>query len=387
MKKTGLIIWLGITLMKGYSQPLFTYGANEVSKDEFTRAFNKNIARPQNKEASLREYLTLYAAFKMKVAAAKELKLDMLDRLQSDVLNFRSQLENDYAIGPEEARAKVNFKKNAAVQDDMLLLYADSIAYSKNYKCPAAGEAFFSVGKAVVKVSDWLKFAKDYKTSKDLYKGESNSELLQKFIDETSLQYFRSHLEDYNADFKYQLQEFKEGSLLYEVMDKKVWGKSTGDSIALKAYYETNKEHFLWNESIEAIFITAKSYAYAEYAFEKIKKGQHWKDITAQSEGMIVGDSSRYEISQLPIPPGAAIKEGAILAIVKNEADNSAGFVKVIKIYPAKAQRSFEEARALVINEYQKQLDERWMKELVKKYPVKVNEIVFQSLLNSISNK
>ena len=56
-----------------FSQSLFTYGANEVSKDEFIRAFNKNINLVENKEKSLKEYLELYSIFKLKVKAAKEL--------------------------------------------------------------------------------------------------------------------------------------------------------------------------------------------------------------------------------------------------------------------------------------------------------------------------
>jgi peptidyl-prolyl cis-trans isomerase SurA len=112
-----------------------------------------------------------------------------------------------------------------------------------------------------------------------------------------------------------------------------------------------------------------------------MKNGQYWKNIAEGSEGMIQGDSSRYEISQLPVKPGTPLVEGAITGIVKNEADNSASFIKVIKIYPAKLQRNFDEAKSLVINEYQKQLEESWMNELVKKYPVKVNNAVLQSLL------
>ena len=64
-----------------------------------------------------------------------------------------------------------------------------------------------------------------------------------------------------------------------------------------------------------------------------------------------------------------------------NENDGTATFVKILRIYPANQQRSFEEARGLVINDYQNFLEEKWIEQLKKKYPVKVNEKVFQSLL------
>ena len=47
---------------------------------------------------------------------------------------------------------------------------------------------------------------------------------------------------------------------------------------------------------------------------------------------MIQADSSRYEVSQLPIKSGTKLIVGAITEVVKSNTDNGAGFVKVIKI-------------------------------------------------------
>ena len=269
------------------------------------------------------------------MTAAKELKLDTAEQLKYDMMNFRTRLENDYMIDVKEMLVKINYKKNPAVQDEMLFLYADSAAYSKdNRKCPIAKEVIFSIAGTPVRVSEWLSFAKDYKLNKNLYKGESNKELLEKFVTESVTAYYRKHLEEYNADFKYQLQEFKEGNLFYEIMGRKVWNKSSNDPTALNDYYNSNKDHFLWVESADVILINARSYAYADYAAENMKSGRYWKNIAEGSEGMIQGDSSRYEISQLPINQGTRLVEGAITSIIKNDADNSASFVKVIKIYP-----------------------------------------------------
>jgi peptidyl-prolyl cis-trans isomerase SurA len=67
--------------------------------------------------------------------------------------------------------------------------------------------------------------------------------------------------------------------------------------------------------------------------------------------------------------------------ILNNTIDGSASFVKVLAIHPANEQRSFEDARGLVINDYQAVMEEKWINELKKKYPVKVNEEVFKSLI------
>lgn len=383
MKKQFLLICISCcTATQLMAQSLFTYGNNEVTKDEFMAAFSKNQDGAANKEQSLKEYLQLYAAFKQKVAAAKDMKLDTSAQLKYDIMNFRTRLETDYVPDMKEVFAKTGYKKSTTVMEEMLYLYADSAAYSTDKRpWPVEKETIFTLGNTAVKGSEWLTFAKEYKLNKNLYKGESNSELYEKFTHKTVVSYYRSHLEEYNTDFKYQLQEFKEGNLLFEVMGKKVWSRSANDQAALQQFFNANKEKFAWGESAEVILINAKSYAYADYAYENMKKGMDWKQIAEQSEGMIQGDSARYELVQLPIKKGTPLTEGTILDIVKNSMDNGASFIKVIKVYPAKMLRTFEEARSMVINEYQLQLEESWMKELVAKYPVKINNSVFQSLL------
>lgn len=364
------------------AQSLFTYGNNEVSKDEFMAAYGKNQEPGENKELSIKEYLQMYAAFKQKVAAAKEMKLDTASQLKHDIMNFRSRLEGDFVPGIEMVFEQTGYKKNTAIIDDMLYLYADSAAYSTDKRqWPVEKETIFTLGNTPIKGSQWLAFAKQYKLDKNAYKGESNSELLEKFTHKTAMEYYRNHLEDYSTDFKYQLQEFKEGNLLFEIMGKKIWNRASSDQVALQQFYEANKEKFAWGESAEVILINAKSYAYAEYAFENMKKGMEWKQVAEQSEGMIQGDSARYELAQLPIKPGTALMEGAMMEIVKHTIDNGASFIKVTKLYPTGMHRTFDEARSMVINRYQELLEENWRKELVAKYPVKINNTVFQSLL------
>jgi peptidyl-prolyl cis-trans isomerase SurA len=71
---------------------------------------------------------------------------------------------------------------------------------------------------------------------------------------------------------------------------------------------------------------------------------------------------------------------GLITANVKNETDNSITFAYIVKVYMQREPRSFDDARGFVINDYQTQMEEDWIAELKKKYPVKVNEEVVRSL-------
>jgi peptidyl-prolyl cis-trans isomerase SurA len=52
-----------------------------------------------------------------------------------------------------------------------------------------------------------------------------------------------------------------------------------------------------------------------------------------------------------------------------------------MKMYNTEDQRSYDEAKGLVINDYQLLLEERWINQLKKKYPVKVNEAVVKGMV------
>lgn len=96
MKKFYMLFAMAFCTVVVYSQTIFTYGNNVVSKDEFLRAYNKNSTPVTDKEKALREYLELYGNFKLKVKAAQELRLDSLPQIQNDIINFRRQVEENY---------------------------------------------------------------------------------------------------------------------------------------------------------------------------------------------------------------------------------------------------------------------------------------------------
>jgi peptidyl-prolyl cis-trans isomerase SurA len=88
----------------------------------------------------------------------------------------------------------------------------------------------------------------------------------------------------------------------------------------------------------------------------------------------VVADSARYEWSQVPNASKVALKLGMVTSPVINKNDNSASFAYIIKLYPQPQPRTFTEARGLVINDYQNELEEKWITDLKKKYPVTINQ-------------
>jgi peptidyl-prolyl cis-trans isomerase SurA len=169
--------------------------------------------------------------------------------------------------------------------------------------------------------------------------------------------------------------------MLFEIMERNVWTKASNDTAGLKHFYESNKAKYLWEPSAAVYLFNCNTGKIAEDAIVALQAGKDWKQLAEESDGKIQSDSGRYELAQIQLPAGSVVKEGLITTPTINNGDNTASFVKILKLFPGGQQRSFEEARGIVINEYQGFLEEKWIAELKKKYPVKVNEVVFKELV------
>lgn len=309
------------------------------------------------------------------------------DKDESYLYSLKQQVLTDKRIASAKEKfvndvlKKLNYRNNAAIKDNDIWKLTDSFLVSNKVLRHYSGQTpLFTLNNKSIKVSDWLAFIKDYKTTSNIY-GESNAELMKKFIAKTALENYKKRLPDFNPEFKYQLEEFKEGNMLFEVMERNVWTKASNDSAGLKNYYDQHKTKYTWNESADAVLISCSNEKAAADAIEQMKKSKNWKQVALENISQIQTDSGRYELTQIPAKANTKFIEGMITDPVINENDGTATFVKILKIYPANQQRNFEEARGLVINDYQIFLEEKWISQLKKKYSVRVNEKVFQSLL------
>lgn len=366
-----------VSYMSGGLMPEFGVG-------KYDPVFENNVFALQKDGDITPPFQTKFGYHIVKRISATEIPHDKND---SYLYSLKQQVLADQRIASAKEKfvndvlKKLNYKSIAAVKENDLWKITDSFIVSGKVSGRYSGQTpLFSLNNKGIKINDWLSFVKEYKATSNIY-GESNAELMKKFIAKTALDNYRKMLPDFNPEFKYQLQEFKDGNMLFEVMERNVWTKASNDSAGLKNYYNQHKAKYTWTESADAILISCSNEKTAVDAIAQMKKGKTWNQVASQNVAEIQTDSGRYELTQIPAKANTKFTEGMITEPVINENDGTATFVKILQIYPANQQRNFEEAKGLVINDYQLFLEEKWIEQLKKKYPVKVNEKVFQSLL------
>ena len=97
---------------------LFTVQNTPVRVSEFRYIYSKtNQDKADFSKASLDEYLDLYVKFKLKVQKAREMRLDTVEALRTELDGYRRQLANSYLIDREVADKLIRETHDRMLQD------------------------------------------------------------------------------------------------------------------------------------------------------------------------------------------------------------------------------------------------------------------------------
>lgn len=274
--------------------------------------------------------------------------------------------------------------KAGTVTPAQLQAFTDSVLYNAENR-PAGltnKTVLFSLGKTSYTLEDWTAFVRVQSMSGSMKPGEKIGSRYEDFIMGKASEYLPEHLDEIDPDFALQFKEFKDANLLFDAMERNVWTKAMEDTAGLKKYYDAHKDKYRWEENMLAILVTGSDSMLVINARARLAKDvSDWRKLNEEFEGKIYADSSRYELSAFAWARGGNMVPGTCTNPERNEMDNTYSFACIIEKGKAGETRNFEEARGFVASDYQQVLEAEWISSLKKKYPVKVNEVEWKSLL------
>ncbi|MDB5250313.1 MAG: hypothetical protein JWQ40_4707 [Segetibacter sp.] len=322
----------------------------------------------------------------LKLLEAKPVSTDVNDAaylaaLQEKVIkdSRMNRFKNDLI---DKKLALIKYKP-AVFKANNLYQFTDS-ALTKSKALPVKGitgnTPLFSFATHNVKAADWLNFVRTMRNDPNQNATKSYADLYKEYIRIAADDYYRKNLQLYDAGYSKQVKEFKEANLLFGIMERNVWGKANVDTSGLRQYYNQHKSKYAWSPSADAIIVTCPNQKVSETLQQKLKDSLgYWREITANYTD-VVADSGRYELGQLPVVDRTNFTAGLITAPVKNDNDGTVTFNYVINVYPHQGQRNFDDARGMVISDYQQVLEDKWIADLKKKYPVVINQALFKTI-------
>jgi peptidyl-prolyl cis-trans isomerase SurA len=306
------------------------------------------------------------------------------DKKTMDALKDRVQADPRIEVSKKELLQTIlketGFKQNVP-SGDRLFVITDSMLLGKKeprYPDLNSHSVLFRFPGKTITVADWVSYRKTISHVPSILNGKTNPELLDQYRQTVAFDYYKAHLENYNKTFAYQINEFRDGNLLFEIMQKNVWEKAAADTAGLLNYYSSHSRNYRWNSSADAIMFNAGNRAAAEKLLKDLEPGiENWHSQVDSLGNQVQADSGRFEIKQLP--GNENVDDHHFTSMVSNN-DKTVQFAYIIRKYPNPEHRTFEDARGMVINDYQNELENKWIAELEKKYPVRVDERVFGML-------
>jgi len=212
----------------------------------------------------------------------------------------------------------------------------------------------------------------------------------RQFIENTVINYEDSRLEEKYPDFAQLMQEYKEGIMIYELSEIKVWRKAITDTAGLEAYYETVKHNHLYpirvkaeyfktvdEKSTKKLYAMLNTYTPTNKVMAKMNKksittvldtGIYWQGKDKQFDKFLIWERLEHIVKD-------NIAEGHFF---HNMPENElARIIEVLQPSPM----PLDEVRGVIITEYQNLLEKKWLEDIRTKNYIWVDEAAIMSLL------
>ena len=212
------------------------------------------------------------------------------------------------------------------------------------------------------------------------------------FLEQSVFQYQKDNLENENQDFANILNEYREGLLLFELMQDKIWEGAKNDSVGIKAFYNLNKEYYLWPDRVVGSVVRSSNLKNVKKVRKLWIKGytnQMIDELLNKTKQNVIFSNGEFALGESPLPQSFTItpgvESGVKSPISKVIEENNSFYVVNVNEFKPQSQKSLEEAKGQLISDYQTKLEAQWILELKSKFDVNVNQDIFQKVKSIIS--
>jgi peptidyl-prolyl cis-trans isomerase SurA len=200
------------------------------------------------------------------------------------------------------------------------------------------------------------------------------------FVDESLIAYEETQLDKKYPEYHNLMQEYRDGILLFDLTDKKVWSKAVKDSAGLEKFYEANKNNYLWDERADVSTYKCADEKIAKEVRKMLEAKKTEKEITDKLNKKSALDVSVENVTFLKgenKDVDANWKQGIAPEI--KQADGKVNILVINKLTP-KTPKKLAECRGMVTSDYQNYLEKEWIANLRNNHKIEVNKDVLSTI-------
>ncbi|WP_250630186.1 peptidylprolyl isomerase [Rhodoflexus caldus] len=98
------------------------------------------------------------------------------------------------------------------------------------------------------------------------------NELYEQFVAQSLIEYEEKHLAEKYPEYAYLINEYREGILLFKIMEERVWGKALTDKEGLQNFFNNNRNRYQWPDRAQVSIYTVSSAEVLQKVKEEYKK-------------------------------------------------------------------------------------------------------------------
>ena len=107
-------------------------------------------------------------------------------------------------------------------------------------------------------VKDFLAFAQQNQRARPTAQPAfAMQQLYDQFVDQSLTEFEKSNLDTKYEDYRMLVKEYRDGILLFQLMDEKVWSKAIEDTVGLKKYFQENQANYQWGQRVQGLVVSA----------------------------------------------------------------------------------------------------------------------------------
>lgn len=310
---------------------------------------------------------------------------------------LKSQVERDSRsqIGKQRLIKVLKEENNLVEYIETYDLALELIEKKRTFILEDSLKYIFTIGDLNYTIGDFLAFLKQNNSiGKDTTRLKISNGY-NKFLEDKLIEYEKTHLAEKYFDYKMLEQEYREGILLFQLMEQKVWNKAASDSIGIRNYFDENSEKYHQNSKAKTIIFSSNNIEIHDKIGQKLLnietlklvddslfsnlKSDMESEYNSKSNLSLQITRDWFEQNGNPLLDGINWQEGKY----SKTTNGRFHWIIIIEVLPRK-QSELDEVKGLVISDYQKLLEEQWVKELRAKYSVEVNNLKLRDVYTKL---
>ncbi|WP_046246399.1 peptidylprolyl isomerase [Hymenobacter terrenus] len=150
--------------------------------------------------------------------------------------------------------------------------YTAPTAVAKGSKTPTDNSTLFTIKGKPYLVKDFLTYVQQNQRPRTgAQPAFAMQQLYDQYVDQSLTEFEKNSLETKYEDYRMLVKEYRDGILLFQLMDEKVWSKAIEDTVGLKKYFTANQDKYQWDKRVQGTVINAATPALLARAQKEVK--------------------------------------------------------------------------------------------------------------------